>query len=1351
MHSIFCEKVENHDELIDSEYRSNIRKSHMRSVLPVKALRLSTAIGAALLAAPQVVAADTVTVDDPAEFESALSQIAANGSGTNSIIYNGPSGDLVINSTVGLPGRNSNLSVTINPAKLVIGNTSEGQLTVGLNSSIDMLAGGGKQIVIGQGNTGTLVIDAATVNVSGIGSNTVYVGGDGKGGTGHLIIRNGGVLNMGTDAATTYTGFFGGYYGQSEITLDNGRINFGEQGASIRIGLGGNMILNLANGSVIDSSLAASHFRIGEFTGGTATVNVDNSTIIIMGGGTNAAIDDRYFIVGEAGGTGVVNQSGDNSHVHIAGLALMGIGRGNGSSGTYNLNGGLFEIGTPTLPGVFYVGLGYQASQSTAVFNVNGGTALFHGNLEIANAGTVGFRPDATVNINDGVVTVKGKVRFGPGDGKMNLNGGALELGGTDAILGTGVLTFEGGAIRATSDLTINHAATVEGVGGRLDSNGHLFTYSGVISGEGGVIKEGAGTLLLNAASTYTGGTTVRGGILETAHANALGAAGGRVTLDGGALKLSTLVDLSGGITAGTGNGVLDMAGHNVTLGGASSGPGGVTFNNGNLTLAGTLGWSGQTVLGENVTLTTTAANQLSSSSTLNLASTATLQNGNYAQQLGGLAGAGAVNSNGVLSIGSNNASTTFSGVISGAAELHKVGTGTLTLTNEQAYTGGTVVEAGTLKLAGNGAFVDGSDFRIVGGVLDLGGKTQEAGRVSIVGGTVVNGVLNAAGVDLESGHSDSEIVGSADLVKTGTGTVTLGGVNSNFSGTVIVEEGELRGAIGAFGTSGAIENDGLVTFVEDGSAVWDGAITGSGDLALTGGGDFEILGDDNTYSGQTLIDEGSLRVNGSIANSTVVVGAGGTLGGNGTVGGVIASGVVAPGNSIGTITVVGDVTFVPGSVYQVEVNAAGDSDLIAATGAAVLTGGEVQVLPEAGEYDRRTNYTILTAEGGVTGRFDSVSSNYAYLTPTLSYGAKEVGLQLDRNDQAFGDVALTLNASAAATAVEQLGYGNPVYDAVLFATEEQALAGFDMLSGEVHASIQSALIEDSRHVRNAMGERLTRSVGDPGLAVWTNAFGSWGKQDSSAGVASMDRDTLGILAGIDTAVGTQGRLGILGGHSTADLKSARGSADVKSYHLGVYGGFRFGALGLQVGVARSWHDINTGRAVAFNGFSDDPQASYDAATTQVYGEASYAIPVGAGSVEPFGNLAYVKLSTEEFDENGGPAALSAARAKSDVTFSTLGLRVATAKLQGQRGIALRGSAGWRHALNDRLPTAELAFAGSSPFTVVGTPLSKDAAVLDAGVDAALSSRLVISLGYSGQIGGNGSDHGVRAGVNFGF
>jgi autotransporter-associated beta strand protein len=176
-----------------------------------------------------------------------------------------------------------------------------------------------------------------------------------------------------------------------------------------------------------------------------------------------------------------------------------------------------------------------------------------------------------------------------------------------------------------------------------------------------------------------------------------------------------------------------------------------------------------------------------------------------------------------------------------------------------------------------------------------------------------------------------------------------------------------------------------------------------------------------SSYSGTTIIDGGRLAVNGSIANSATTINAGGTLGGSGIVGSIsLNGGALAPGNSIGTLNVAGNLDFSGGGVYEVEVDAGGNADLINATGSAILTNGSVLVLPEAGDYKVSTDYTILTAAGGLGGTtFGSISSNLAFLTPTLSYDANNVLLNLRRNSSDYASVAETANQGSVGTALD--------------------------------------------------------------------------------------------------------------------------------------------------------------------------------------------------------------------------------------------------------------------------------------------------------------------------------------------
>lgn len=363
---------------------------------------------------------------------------------------------------------------------------------------------------------------------------------------------------------------------------------------------------------------------------------------------------------------------------------------------------------------------------------------------------------------------------------------------------------------------------------------------------------------------------------------------------------------------------------------------------------------------------------------------------------------------------------------------------------------------------------------------------------------------------------------------------------------------------------------------------------------ALSGTGSIEVehgrtvlSGDSSAFAGTASIGTGTLAVNGLLGGA-IDVGTAGRLQGTGTVGHTTVSGTVAPGNSIGTLHVDGDIGFHPGSVYEVEVNAAGQSDRIAATGNATLDGGTVRVLAGSGGYAPLTRYTILTADGGRTGAFDGVASNLAFLDPSLDYDANSVYLTMQRNDTSFAGIGQTRNQIAAGGGAESLGLGNPVHAAVVGLSAAQARAAFDQLSGEVHASARAALVEDSRFVRDAANDRIRAAFdgvaasgapaaaacgngaargagagGTAGCAVWGRGFGSWGHAGGDGNAARLDRSTGGFLIGVDAPAFDGWRLGAVMGysHTRFDVKDRGASGSSDNYHLGLYGGSRWGTL----------------------------------------------------------------------------------------------------------------------------------------------------------------------------------------------
>ena len=555
-------------------------------------------------------------------------------------------------------------------------------------------------------------------------------------------------------------------------------------------------------------------------------------------------------------------------------------------------------------------------------------------------------------------------------------------------------------------------------------------------------------------------------------------------------------------------------------------------------------------------------------------------------------------------------------------------------------------------------------------------------------------------------------------------------------------------------------------------------AISGTGALTKLGEGALGLLGQ-NTYTGETRVEEGLLVVNGSIATSALTtVFDGAALAGTGTVGNlrIASGGAIAPGQSIGTLNVAGNLSFAAGSFYEVEVNAEGKSDLIAVTGATTIEGGSVIGIAAGGDYLPETAYTILTSAGGIEGAFDDVTSSLAFLDPTLSYGDTQIQLTLARNDTAFDKVGYTSNQQSAARGAESLGYGNALYNAIVMQDAATARSIFTQIGGELHASTAGVLVGNSRFVRDAMNDRLLASGGETLLsdmavvgldtkaprpvaadtkevAMWMRGFGAWNEVDGNGNASGLSSNTGGVLGGLDAGLPGNWRVGMLAGYSqtSVSLDDLAASANSDNVHLGVYAGTQAGPVGVRLGAAYTWHSIDSTRQVNIPTISERLTADYDAATTQAFGELGYRFEHEKGMLEPFVNLAYVHFSNDSFAEQGGVAALGGGSDGLDTFFTTLGLRASTRFDLGGTQTTLHGTVGWQYASGDITPEASLAFAGGNVFSVAGAPIAENVAVLGARIEFAATEYATISVGYDGQFGSGQSDNGLTGTLSVRF
>lgn len=663
---------------------------------------------------------------------------------------------------------------------------------------------------------------------------------------------------------------------------------------------------------------------------------------------------------------------------------------------------------------------------------------------------------------------------------------------------------------------------------------------------------------------------------------------------------------------------------------------------------------------------------------------------------------------------------------------------------------------------------------------------------------------VNAGVLSIQATMPNTDFsVNGGTLALVGAGNISNSIVNLNGATSVLDISGAVAGGTiaslsGVVGSAVTLGNQTLI--LSNASGTFGGAIAGSGGLTLDGG--TERLTGISTYTGATTINGGTLLVDGSIASSSgVTANSGSTLGGTGTLPTTaINGGILSPGPMIGTLNVQGTISFTPNSTYQVDISP-GSSDRTNVTGTAALA-GTAHVIAGAGSYPRNTTYVILTAAGGLSGAFSGLNFASDFLCACLSYDANNVYLQITSTGLTFAGAGQTPNQIATGGAVEGLGVGNPIYDVIVLGSAEQARSAFDLLSGEVHASAVGMVLDDSRHVRDALLGRLRQSYGGssnplasltpggpvlayartmtdhpaPGfgakktampaenvVAGWGQTIGAWGRNAGDGNASALSRSVGGFMTGFDANVGEMWRFGVASGYARSWLRAdeRKSSGTVDSYHFGLYGGGQFGALGLRAGVAHTWHDLETSRSIAFAGgegccasmFSDTATASFAARTAQAFGEIGASFFAGRAAIEPFASAAYVNVHTHGFTESGGAAVLTANGQSNDAVFTTLGARAAmTYALPDRATITTYGMLGWRRAFGDTTPVMAMVFAsGGAGFNISGNSLARNAALVEAGLNLHFSPTATIGFSYVGQLSDRVTDHAIKGNLIWRF
>jgi uncharacterized protein with beta-barrel porin domain len=439
-----------------------------------------------------------------------------------------------------------------------------------------------------------------------------------------------------------------------------------------------------------------------------------------------------------------------------------------------------------------------------------------------------------------------------------------------------------------------------------------------------------------------------------------------------------------------------------------------------------------------------------------------------------------------------------------------------------------------------------------------------------------------------------------------------------------------------------------------------------------------------------------------------------------------------------------------------------------------------VQVLAQNGTYARQTRYTILTASSGVSGTFSGVTSNFAFLTPSLSYDANNVFLSLFQS--AFAAGAQTPNQYAVGTTLDRAnasatGDFSTVLDALSVLSNTQGPAALNAISGQPYADFGTLNVQGAALFMNAVGQQMALARGSAAAAgqrqalaqaceiescdavspwgAWASGLGGLGSFAGNGNSSTLTYNFGGAAAGIDYRLDPRFLVGFGAGYTAAnewvDSFMGRGWSD--SVAVTAYGSFTQAGFYTDALAAYAYSGNQMQRQILIPGLQPRT-ANGSTGANQFLGqvEAGYKLGIYApalATLTPFGRFQVTTVNQNGFSEWGSANSLNLNVAQQTTTSlrSTFGAELAGAiGLGDTKTLDLALRLGWMHEYAD---TGRPAFAGapSNAFTVYGATPQRDSAIIGFLASTAIATATQLYLRYDGAIGSGNDNHTLNVGV----
>ncbi|MCP3374142.1 autotransporter domain-containing protein [Bradyrhizobium cajani] len=1086
---------------------------------------------------------------------------------------------------------------------------------------------------------------------------------------------------------------------------------------------------NFGNNGTVTGSLSQSAGISYNYGTITSTLGLTGGSFTNYAGGQvqGATTNNGGTVDNNATMAGVTNTSGTFNNNSSGSITTL-----NNNGGTFANASGATVSGAATISG----GTVTNAGTFSSTLGLTGGTFTNNSGGQVQGATT---NNGGTVNNNAtmaGVTNTSGTFNNKNGGSitTLNNNGGGAFTNYIGATV-TGAATLSSGWINNAGTL----ASTLSLTGGTFENTG-VGQVQGATTNNGGLMVNYAVMAgVTNTSGTFNNNT---GSSITTLNNNGgsfgnQGTVSGAATISAGSVTNSVFGTFSSTLSVTGGTFTNTSGGH---VQGATTNNGG-TVNN-TATMAGvtnTAGIFNNNSGGSITTLTITGGNFTNASgATVSGAatmSTATVVNSGTFES--------------TLSVGVGNFQNQASGQVQGAATINGGG-----ITNLGAMADVTIISGNFNNTTGTAGAVSNADTGSNGGTIaslsNSGGNFSNFGAIS--GAMTISGGV----VFVTAGGT----IGGAVSLTNAAATLNISGVTAGLS------------VASLSGVSGSAVNLGAKTLtISGGTQVFGGVIQGSGNLIISSGVSEGLTGS-SSYTGTTTINGGLLKVDGSIASSSMTTLNSGSLLGVGTVGNLtVNGGVFTPGGGVvgGSMTVAGSLVLAAASTYLVEVTPATSTSGIV-TGNANLGGATLGANFAAGSYVAKT-YTILTA-GSITGTFNSTVSTLglpAGFSTSVSYDAA--------NTHAYLNLVLNFAPPSGSLNVNQQNVGNAIVNffnatgGIPMAFGGLTPSGLTQLSGEVGSAPQQSTFNAMTQFMGVMTDPFVAGRGDPVSAVgapnayaeesmayaatvkgrsasardalaaytkapvapafeqrwsvWAAGFGGSQQTDGNNALGSNNTTSslYGTAVGADYRVSRDTLLGfaLAGGGTNFSVANNLGGGRSDLFQAGAFFRHNAGPAYITGALAYGWQDIVTDRTVTVAGV-DRMRAEFNANAWSGRLEGGYRFvsqgigltPYAAAQVTAFDLPAYA----EQAISGSNQFALAYGAKSVTDTRSELGLRTDKAFAQSDGIVTLRGRVAWAHDFNsNRTIGATFQTLPGASFVVNGAAMASETALVTASAE----------------------------------